>query len=403
MAMRRPITVYLDTQDYSRFGKVIAAGSRTQDAEIFERLKTLRSQGLARFVYAVPILSELLQYEPEYERETLAKAQAVEELCGGSALIWLPRLIESQANAFGRSIGLSLPDVMLECIRSENEWFPRISGQLNDFKDRLQGGLDGAAAKFGPLNRAQRRAVGANKRDGKLIAATRTIAPQVADKYGIPVRSVERAILPLLQGKCSGDEASRLLFGAVAQPTAFVHVFFKVQKREKTLLNFIGKLGEKLGHSLLEFRRQAEPLLASKQHVDYLRSLIRADVGKFSKTILGMVDTDEAEQGVNSGVLQAIIDHPAATSTIPCLQIAIPLLLGYLEQTVAVLGTPSKVERGFGGDLIHALYLDCVDIWRSDGRFSELVRQRLPDRADKVQPSLPALPDHIVSLAEKPA
>ena len=92
-------------------------------------------------------MSELLQYEAEYERETLAKARAVEELCGGSAVIWLPRLIETQAHAFGRSIGLDLPDAEPAPIRVEMNGFLglqdnwTISGKLFDRDLRRNGQL----------------------------------------------------------------------------------------------------------------------------------------------------------------------------------------------------------------------------------------------------------------------
>jgi hypothetical protein len=75
-------------------------------------------------------------------------------------------------------------------------------------------------------------------------------------------------------------------------------------------------------------------------------------------------------------------------------------MLGYLEQTVATHTTPSKIEDSFGGDLMHVLYIDHVDIWRTDARFAELVRQRLRDRAHKILPKLHALPEHIISIAE---
>jgi hypothetical protein len=400
MSQPDPITVYLDTQDYSRFGKVVDGKGCPEDDELFERLKDLRAKGLARFVYSATILSELLQYEAEYERETLAKARAVEELCGGSTLIWLPRLIEAQANAFGRSIGLDLPNAAPAPIRSGNEWFPRVSGQLDNFKETLRQGFDDAADNYGQLNRAQRRAVGANKRDGKLAAAVRAIVPQFADKYGISPGSVERAIIPLLKGKCTGDEASTLLFAAVAKPTAFIHAFFKLEKRDKSVLNFIVEFGRTLEKSLIDFRRNAEPFMAKKERADYLRTLLKRDIGRVAATILGMSDTDEAEQGVTSDVLQQNADHADAVEKIPCCAIATKVMLGYLEQTVAIHTTPSKIEGSFGGDLIHVLYIDCVDIWRTDSRFAELVRQRLRDRAHKNQPRLHALPEHIISVSK---
>lgn len=43
MSQPDPITVYLDTQDYSRFGKVVDGKGTPEDEEMFERLKELRA------------------------------------------------------------------------------------------------------------------------------------------------------------------------------------------------------------------------------------------------------------------------------------------------------------------------------------------------------------------------
>jgi hypothetical protein len=396
-----PITVYLDTQDYSRFGDVVRGTARPEVGQIFQSLKELRKRGLACFVYSMPILSELFQYNPEHEDTTLAKARAIEELCGDKALLWLPRLIETQAAAFGRSLGLPLPELALSCVRGGNEWFPRIASELIDLKHKMRISLDSATTKFGPLNRKQRRGLEAHKRDGKLAEAIRAVAPQIADKYGIPVSTVDRAILLLLQGKCTAEKASLLLFGAIAKPTAFVNAYFKVYEGDKSLPQWIRGLGKNLERSLVEFRRNAELLLIGDEQVKYLRSILRADADKIGGAVLRMIDTDEAEQAITVEILESIMKHPDALARIPCCEIASEIVIGYLEQTVAVAGTPAKIERSFGGDLIHALYIDCVDVWRGDRRFSELLKQRLPSRRHKLQPSLKDLPAHIERLALK--
>jgi hypothetical protein len=170
--------------------------------------------------------------------------------------------------------------------------------------------------------------------------------------------------------------------------------------RDGSLLNFIVEFGRTLEKSLIDFRRNAEPIMIKKEHADYLRTLIKRDIGRLTTTILGMCDTDEAEQGVTADVLKQIAGQVDAADKIPCCAIATKIMLGYLEQTVAIHTTPSRIEDSFGGDLIHVLYIDCVDIWRTDARFAELVRQRLRDRAHKIQPKLHALPDHIMAIAE---
>lgn len=400
MPSDQTVTVYLDTQDYSRFGDVLRGKASPDVVNVFEHLTELKRDGVARFVYSMPILSELLQYSPEHEETTLAKARAIEELCGDNALLWPPRLVEGQAAACARSIGLPLAQVTLPCIRSAHEWFPRIAGELSDLKERMVAELDSAAAKFGPLNRAQRRGLKAHKRDGKLAEAVRAAAPQVADKYGIPATSVERAILPLFQGKCTPDKASLLLFAAIAKPTAFVNVYFKVYEGDKSLPAWMRSFGDNIERTLVEFRRKAEPLLSTIEQAQQLRSAMRDSARKLGAAVLQLIDTEEAEQGVTPEVLDAILSHPDAVEIIPCCQIAIEILLGYIDQTVAVAGRAAKIERSFGGDLIHAFYIDCVDAWRGDRRFSELLRQRLPSMRQKIQPSLMCLPEQILTLAE---
>jgi hypothetical protein len=399
MSGSEPVTVYLDTQDYSRFGDVLRGKSWSDMGQVFHRLKELRRKGIARFVYSMPILSELLQYDPEHEDTTLAKARAVEELCGDSALLWLPRLIETQAASFGRAIGLPLPEKSMPCIRTRNEWFPRISSELTGIKERISEGFDGAISEFGPLNRKQRRVIEVHKGERKIAAAMRAAAPEFAEKYGISIASVVSAILPLLKGKRTAEDASRLLFGAIAKPTAFVNVYFRVQQRDKSLPAWIRGMGEDFARHLVEFRRNAEPLLQEKQEADYLRSLLKGDISRFGRAVLGIIDTEEAEQGITAEMLETISNHPDAPQQIASCEIASAVLLGYLEQTVAVAGSAARVEGSFAGDLIHSLYIDCVHLWRGDRRFAALLKQRLPSRRDKIQPLLKDLPEQIESVA----
>src|SRR5687768_8913358 len=106
MSDQPPVTVYLDTQDYSRFGDVVRGRGPKEIEEVFSRLQELRTRGVAQFVYSMPILSELLQYDANFEETSLAKARAIEELCGGAALLFPGRLIEREAATFAQSVGI---------------------------------------------------------------------------------------------------------------------------------------------------------------------------------------------------------------------------------------------------------------------------------------------------------
>lgn len=83
------ITVYLDTSDYSAFGDVergIDSEKAQAAAPIYQQLLSYKRAGVARFAYSMPILSELLQYNPAHSETSFAKARAVEALCGKTPL-----------------------------------------------------------------------------------------------------------------------------------------------------------------------------------------------------------------------------------------------------------------------------------------------------------------------------
>jgi hypothetical protein len=394
-----PILVYLDTQDYSRFGDCLRGNAPEEIGRVFQELMALKNQGIARFVYSMPILSELLQYDPEYEATTLAKAKAVESLCEDYALLWPPRLVETQAASFARSIGLPLSAEPLGYVSPGNEWFPQISSAFMDLKQRWQEEIDGAVTAAGPLNRKQRRVVEAHKTGRKLMAATRAVSPAFAEIYGIPIKAVEGSVLLLLKGKISAEEASRRLFGAVAKPTAFVTAYFKIHEGDKSLPLWIRGLGESFERTLSEFRNSAGQTVRDERDARLLQSMLKADRSNLGTVVLRMIDTKEAEQGVTPSVLESIMASPEASSRIPACHVFGEIVLAYLDQTVGRVRAPAKIEKSFAGDLIHSLYIECVDIWRGDRRFAALVKERLPSMGHKVQQSLFELPDHIRSLA----
>lgn len=84
-----PLVVYLDTQDFSRFGDVLRGRGDTASEQLFQTLEERRRTDGVVFAVSMPLLAELLQYHPDFRETTLRKAEAVERLC---ALLWhLPR------------------------------------------------------------------------------------------------------------------------------------------------------------------------------------------------------------------------------------------------------------------------------------------------------------------------
>jgi hypothetical protein len=224
----QPLTVYLDTSDYSRFGDVVRGCSDADTGRLYHTLLEYRCNGSVNFVYSLPILSELLQYDSRYPTTTESKALAVEALCGQNAFFWPIRAI-----AFDVSVYLTeQPAIIHRPISFDSEWHPALSDEIGDLKKTLEEQLASELASRTFLNRGQRRAAEAKIRKFRLTEVGPTIIQEVAEKYAIEPAVVARAVIPALEGKLSSAEGARRLAAAIAKPTAFVENYFDPEKNQ---------------------------------------------------------------------------------------------------------------------------------------------------------------------------
>jgi hypothetical protein len=113
--------------------------------------------------------------------------------------------------------------------------------------------------------------------------------------------------------------------------------------------------------------------------------------------VLVLARDDLEEQGLSSQLVDQIAGDPVLVRQVPVAQTTGSLIHGYLKQTSGIYGQAAKVERSFGGDLVHSFYLSHVDLWRGDRRFSHLVRSCQPEIGHKVIANLADLPDAIAN------
>lgn len=360
-------TIYLDTQDYSRFANVLLGGADSDTKQIFDLLLARVETGEIRPVYSMVILSELLQYHPDYEAETFARAEAIELLCRGWCCINPSRLMAREAAILLSSMGLErLPTV----IQSDNNWTPNLATVFDDFIERTDDAKKEYLREFRHMNRKARRIAEKGATDRAFSTLLNEAAPIIAEEYGLTAADFRASFLMLHKRRITPEQASKRFFSSISRPRAFVHVYFKKVEGNRDFPKWISSSGEKLVEGLpyTVEKMAAFDIESVRTHLPSAFGRLRQDIAKI---VLNLGSTEISEFGVSEADFAALKDDPRLQDIAP-IRVYTDLVKIYLAQTVGVYGSKAKIERGLGGDLMHALYVPYVDIWRTDVRFSDV-------------------------------
>ena len=384
--------IYLDSQDYSRFGDVLRGKSDSKTEALFLALEQRKQSGDAIFAVSMPLLGELLQYHEDYRETTIRKAEAVERLCGGWALAFPSRLIAAEVASAARRFELLPQQNETTVLTSDWYWYPNVADSFRNLRAQIQEGLDKEMATRALPTRTMRRQAKKALQKIDFAAVARESASQMAEKLGLPIDAITGSIVSLLRGKVTPEEASRKLFGAIAEPVKFVEMYFEVIEGDRSLLPAWMK----------DFGIRFETLFRELR--DNVQSLLKVDIGRnsfdaalaertlsFGEAILKLAEGDTAELGIDKELFARLRRNSQITSQIPACDIVGNVLTCYIRQILGFAGTEAKIEDSFGGDLVHALYLPHVDLWRGDRRFSEVIKNAVPSYANKVVSKLNSL------------
>ncbi len=190
---RPPAVVYLDTQDYSRYADVLAGRGPSELISVFDELIALRDAGHCVFAFSMPVMSELLQYNPEHRELTLRKARAVEELCRGYAFAYPGQVIaEEMASAIhGSSVYSERTKSTL--LNDQNRWGPPLRGAMEGVEERVQAEIERAISAVPVKNRQARRIANRVRRRFKVSNISEEMIDAIIAKW--PVSSVSLGAL----------------------------------------------------------------------------------------------------------------------------------------------------------------------------------------------------------------
>jgi hypothetical protein len=393
--MASPVTVYLDSQDYSRFGDVLRGKGDAATESLLNELKARRSSGQAVFALSMPILGELLQYDEHFRETTLCKAEAVEQLCGPYALAFPTRLVAREIAEAAQMSGLTEPVPLAPVLNSERYWYPNIGDQLESFKADLLSQAQNQVLDFPLPNRTTRRAAKKLVRKANVGELIRQGAPEMAEKLGLPVGAITGSIGALLRGAITSSEASKRLFKSVCEPRTFVELYFERLENDRSLPEWMLKAGEGFAESFAKIKKAVEPLMETQGATQSLKKLVAEKKPELAALAFKFADGDLSEFGIDDSVAEEIKNDPALRLKVNASQTVANMLEAYILQVTGVTASNAKIERSFGGDMIHAFYVPYVDLWRGDRRFSEALFGAMPMHKDRVVRRLTDLPSAI--------
>jgi len=384
--------VYLDVQDYSRFGDVLRGKSDASTEQLFLDLEKQASAGRVIFPVSMPVLGELLQYDANFRDTTIHKAEAVERLCGPWALPFPTRLVAAEIVETARARGDIPSGDPIALLSSERYWYPNVSVEFGGLRDELRRVANEQLAAAQLPSRQLRRRAKRFARTVDLAAVAEAAAPEAAEKFGLPQSAVTESFVALLRGRVTPEVASRRLFQTIAEPVRFVELYFERLETDRSLPDWMKKAGADFQALFIRLREDLQPLL-----VGDFGQVIRKEMFEYwpvsaGKAVLKMGYEDCREFGIDPLLVPVLVDNEGFAESVPAARITGMLIAAYARQVVGLSATGAKIEHSFGGDLVHALYLPHVDLWRGDRRFSALIADAMPGYASRVVSKLAALP-----------
>ena len=399
------ISVYLDTQDISKFGDVIRGKSQDFDENIYHKLLNYRARGDVIFPVSMVMFSELMQYSTENRDICIAKAQAMENLCGPWAVPYPGRLMAMELAELLCDNGRYRLKKKPLYITDDRYWYPTIATyMLDDFVKKLRMRERKKIDDIPTKNFMHKRA--------KLQKRKKLSLSEIVCHYdfvalgrdlGVSSNTLSDVMYKLTKRKITSRAASKRLLFEISKPEKFIEVFFdrEIEGAQEVPKWMSGK-GESFKSSLDSILHEIEVFSEFGEVAPAIKEYWLDEVSKIAYTLLelGKEDLNEFIYGSND------IDISTLPSNLVHKVRSVPLFVrantAYVRQVFGFHGNPKNTEKSIAGDLMHLLYLNHVDLWRGDRSFSALVSGADARAGGKIVSRLRDLPERIEGLLRCP-
>jgi hypothetical protein len=370
----RPIRLHLDTSDYAAMYRAPPA---TPAAQVRDELLKMTGSGRIEIALSYHVVFELLQKaEPRFREDRLSRARLIEQFCGKNALPYPTDL--------GQGYGFS----------HDGLWVPRIDLEEIEIERLVQHVIQ-TIAKRPDLNSHERKALSKRKFFIEWLRNNPSKAKWLLeDHWPLPFgRSFAEGgdFRRYILGEISQEDVNKDLRLYITDPVTVYELWFETYSRDNPVPQRRDLIADKL---VVMFRELREKLDEAADIKSELKKAI-ATTGENApsakqrdafKTLGREVDAFCSE--INSP--EAFSKHPVWVATFgeEAAQIA-------AEVFYALYGQMDSQKRDIKPsnaiDLIHAMYLPHVDLWRGDKDFSNVLIKNRVKFYERVVPTLSEL------------
>jgi len=366
----RPIRLHLDTSDYAAMYKALPG---TADAGTRDRLIELVECGTIEIGLSFHVVFEFLQKaEPKFRDDRIARARLLTRLCRKNAFPYLTDL--TQGHRFS----------------TDGIWVPRIYLEEVEIEAVIQTMMQTIAARPASTPH-ERKALSKRTYFVEWVRSNPDASGHLINEHW-PLLFGRELVTggdfnQYVLGQMTRSEANEKLRFYITDPEAVYETWFENYGRENPVPELRDKIANAFVEMLSERKRIMDEIAADKK-------AIKAAISARGEARLG------AEDRARFATLARDLESYRSDLTSPDEMSKDPAWVKVVgkegtqiaaEIFHALLKEKREIKRSDGIDLVHAMYLPHVDLWRGDRAFSGLLIKNKTPFHERVVPTLAEL------------
>jgi len=406
--LARPISIYLDSSDYSILSEYEKHGAK----EIYVYLKEKVASQKVEIRFSGLSILEAAHTNTEAKKYAVKRAQVMEELCGKKCLAWWYSIVQKEAVSCIRHDDLKNGSVAFQ---DNGHWFPTIDFNANSFTSELELQLRQMLKENVMGRNARRQLKGRIYRDGHLSPEAKAVVEasaehssnELAKLFPISQRFFdERILLRVICKELHPSVLREVIEEAYSSPVLFVDWVFDRYDKEKELTKWLREGGfitalEKVRveiDALPDWAHQDANLssLFDKKLRQKMQDTIAAVRERILLSIYSDVVTQNAYRRISARAWRkAVIE---GKTKLPTLDLLLEVSREYFCANAALGANRRKLRVSDYGDIMHMAYLPHVDLFRCDGYAANLLKSVEHPHQSKIVGKLATLVDRVESM-----
>jgi hypothetical protein len=396
-----PIQVYLDSSDYSRLSDHRAHEADPQLNALLQYLLQAVSARRVEIRFSAIHVAEAAQTTPDAQPHALSRVRLMKRLSQGRCLIYWEDLVQLDVLSAvlgrrGRNIEMRFPAYAYS---NDGQYYPDISSSIREFRQKRKEMLVSALKEI-KIPAAQRRLV-----LKELAVGDRSELVQAMIKESQASLTEQLRAMPVTERFRHERFAERFLFGGIGADE-FVPELFKGLFDPETLVSDVLTRSDEHLEFANWLRNQGRVskglVLNARVNLQYIR-LLGSTIGKTDAELRSEMKSIEIDRHVQSHIKKIVekgtlcsrygtsrrdalraIDEVGYERLSPSLATLAWALKKYVKDNLSNFINPRTALESDVGDMLHSVYMPYVDIFRADGYFASLLRERADELGIKL-------------------